>query len=163
MTTSNLTSFPLTSTMKPASVEGSWTFPSGEADTRHHAVIIGSGFGGLFAPKALRRSVRVRVTVVDRTNHHLFQPLLYQVATGILSEGQIAPPIRDVFRNDYSMHVVVGEVQEINPDDHTIGVSEFGRLRHITYDSLIVAGGVVTSYYGHDDYRKNASGMKSLD
>jgi NADH:ubiquinone reductase (H+-translocating) len=163
MTTPNQTSFPLTSTMKPSSVDGSWTFPSGEPDTRHHAVIIGSGFGGLFAAKALRRSVRVRITLVDRTNHHLFQPLLYQVATGILSEGQIAPPIRDVFRNYYSVHVVAGEVKEINPDEYTIGVNEFGSLRHISYDSLIVAGGVVTSYYGHDEYRKNALGMKSLN
>ena len=68
------------------------------SDTRHHVVIIGSGFGGLFAAKALTRAP-VRVTLIDRTNHHLFQPLLYQVATGILSEGQIAPAIRDVFRN----------------------------------------------------------------
>lgn len=136
--------------------------PSGEPDTRHHAVIVGNGFGGLFAAKALRRHP-VRVTVVDRTNHHLFQPLLYQVATGILSEGQIAPAMRDVFRNDYSIRFVVGEVGEINPDEHTIGVNEFGRHRTIAYDSLIVAGGVVTSYYGHDDYRKYASGMKSID
>jgi NADH dehydrogenase len=148
--------------MTPNSQEESWVLPSGEPDTRHHVVIIGSGFGGLFAAKALRRA-RVRVTLVDRTNHHLFQPLLYQVATGILSEGQIAPAIRDVFRNYYSMHVVVGEVQEIRPDEQTIGVSEFGRLRNIAYDSLIVAGGVETNYYGHDQYRKNASGMKSLE
>ena len=136
--------------------------PSGEPDTRHHVVIIGSGFGGLFAARALRRA-RVQVTLVDRTNHHLFQPLLYQVATGILSEGQIAPAIRDVFRNYYSMRFVVGDVQEIDPDQRAIGVIEFGRFRRISYDSLIVAGGVVTSYYGHDDYRKYASGMKSLD
>jgi NADH dehydrogenase len=148
--------------MKATPLEEAWTVPSGEPDTRHHVVIVGGGFGGLFAAKALRR-VRVRVTLVDRTNHHLFQPLLYQVATGILSEGQIAPATRDIFRNYYSTHVVVGEVREINPDEHTIGVSQFDRPRTIGYDSLIVAGGVETTYYGHDDYRKNAPGMKSLD
>jgi NADH:ubiquinone reductase (H+-translocating) len=137
--------------------------PSGEPDTRHHVAIIGSGFGGLFAAKALRSSVRVRVTLVDRTNYHLFQPLLYQVATGILSEGQIAPATRDIFRNYPSMRVVVGEVQQINPDGHTIEVCEFGRPRTIAYDSLIVAGGVEPAYYGHDEYRELALGMKSLD
>lgn len=137
--------------------------PSGEQDTRHHVVIIGSGFGGLFAAKALRSVARVRVTLVDRTNHHLFQPLLYQVATGILSEGQIAPATRDIFRKYRSMRVVVGEVQQINPDEHTIEVSEFGRPRTIAYDSLIVAGGVEPAYYGHDEYREIAPGMKSLD
>lgn len=143
--------------------EAPWVFRSGEPDTRHHVVIIGSGFGGLFAAKSLRRFVRVRVTLVDRTNHHLFQPLLYQVATGILSEGQIAPATRDIFRNYPSMRVVVGEVQQITPDERTIEVSEFGHPRTIAYDSLIVAGGVEPAYYGHDDYKENAIGMKSLD
>ncbi len=148
--------------MKPTPLKENWNFPSGEPDIRHHVVIIGSGFGGLFAARALRR-VRVRVTLIDRTNHHLFQPLLYQVATGILSEGQIAPATRDIFRNYDSMHVVVGEVQQIIPDEHTIEVSQFGGPRTIGYDSLIVACGSNTTYFGHDDYRKNASGMKSLD
>jgi NADH dehydrogenase len=131
-------------------------------DTRPHVVIIGAGFGGLFAAKALRR-VPVRVTLIDRTNHHLFQPLLYQVATGILSEGQIAPAIRDVFRNYASMRVVLGEVDRIEPDRREVKVTEFGRPTTIAYDSLIVAGGAVTSYFGHDDYKHFASGMKSLD
>ena len=143
--------------------ETPWLLPSGEADARHHVVIIGSGFGGLFAAKALRKVVRVRVTLVDRTNYHLFQPLLYQVATGILSEGQIAPATRDIFRNYPSMRVVVGEVQQIDPDGRTIEVTEFGQSRTIAYDSLIVAGGVEPTYYGHDEYRKYASGMKTLD
>jgi NADH:ubiquinone reductase (H+-translocating) len=143
--------------------EAPWVLPSGEADTRHHVVIIGSGFGGLFAAKALRKVVRVRVTLVDRTNHHLFQPLLYQVATGILSEGQIAPATRDIFRNYPSMRVVVGEVRQIDPDGRTLEVTEFGHSRTIAYDSLIVAGGVEPTYYGRDEYRKFASGMKSLD
>jgi NADH dehydrogenase len=123
---------------------------------------VGCGFGGLFAAKALRR-VPVRVTLIDRTNHHLFQPLLYQVATGILSEGQIAPAIRDVFRNYASMNVMLAEVESIDPDAREIRASEFGSPVIVTYDSLIVAGGAVTSYFGHDGYEREASGMKSLD
>ena len=126
-------------------------------------VIIGSGFGGLFAAKALRRAP-VDLTVIDRTNHHLFQPLLYQVTTGILSEGQIAPPIRDVLRHNPSAHVVLGEVTDIDPVAHTVATTELsGRKVAIGYDSLIVAAGAVISYYGHDEFRQWASGMKSLN
>jgi NADH dehydrogenase len=135
---------------------------SNQEDTRHHVVIIGSGFGGLFAAKSLRR-VPVRVTMIDRTNHHLFQPLLYQVATGILSEGQIAPATRDIFRNYASMDVVMADVRSIDPHSHTIDAIEFGQPVTFSYDSLIVAAGAVTSYFGHDEYRTEAWGMKSLD
>jgi len=132
-------------------------------DTRHHVVIIGSGFGGLFAAKALRRAP-VRITVIDRTNHHLFQPLLYQVATGILSEGQIAPPIRDVLRHNPAVHVVLGEVTGVDAVAHTVATTLLGGHQvDIAYDSLIVAAGAVTSYYGHDEFRADASGMKSLN
>ena len=132
-------------------------------DTRHHVVIIGCGFGGLFAAKALRR-VPVRVTLIDRTNHHLFQPLLYQVTTGILSEGQIAPPIRDVLRHHPSLRVVLGEVESIDPAARTVTTTELGGARAtFSYDSLIVAAGAVTSYFGHDDFRSAACGMKSLN
>jgi NADH dehydrogenase len=137
--------------------------PAGREDTRHHVVIIGSGFGGLFAAKALRRAP-VRVTVIDRTNHHLFQPLLYQVATGILSEGQIAPAIRDVLRHYPSVDVVLGEVNGIDPATRTITATEVsGATATLAYDSLIVAGGSVPSYFGHDDFRKSSCGMKTLD
>ena len=131
-------------------------------DTRHHVVIVGAGFGGLFAAKALRR-MPVRVTLIDRTNHHLFQPLLYQVATGILSEGQIAPASRDIFRHYGSMNIVLGEVQTVDPDRRSVDVLEFGSTRTVGYDSLIVAAGSATSYFGHDEYRAHALGMKSLD
>jgi NADH:ubiquinone reductase (H+-translocating) len=132
-------------------------------DTRHHVVIIGCGFGGLFAAKALRRAP-VRVTLIDRTNHHLFQPLLYQVATGILSEGQIAPAVRDVLRHHRSLRVVLGEVESIDPAARTVTAIELGGdSTTFSYDSLIVAGGAVPTYYGHDEFRAAACGMKSLD
>ena len=134
----------------------------GAADGRHHVVIIGCGFGGLFAARALKHEP-VRVTVVDRTNHHLFQPLLYQVATGILSEGQIAPAIRDVLRNHPSLNVVLADVQRIDPEARQVHADEFGHPLTIDYDSLILAGGASTSYFGHDEFRASAAGLKSLD
>jgi len=134
----------------------------GETDPRHHVVIIGCGFGGLFASRALKRAP-VRVTLIDRKNHHLFQPLLYQVATGILSEGQIAPAIRDVLRNYPSFQVVLAEVEHIDVAAREVHANEFGRPLTIGYDSLIVAGGATTSYFGHDEFRAAGCGMKSLD
>jgi NADH dehydrogenase len=134
----------------------------GDGDARHHVVIIGCGFGGLFAAKALKREA-VRVTLIDRTNHHLFQPLLYQVATGILSEGQIAPAIRDVLRNHPSMNVVLADVVRIDTEARVVHADEFGHPLAVGYDSLIVAGGSTTSYFGHDEFRAYAAGMKSLD
>jgi NADH dehydrogenase len=133
-----------------------------DGDTRHHVVIVGCGFGGLFAARALKNEP-VRVTIIDRTNHHLFQPLLYQVATGILSEGQIAPAIRDVLRRYKSVRVVLGAVEHIDLAARRVHVDEFGKPLTIDYDSLIVAGGAMTSYFGHDEFRQAASGMKSLD
>ncbi len=132
------------------------------AERRHHVVIIGCGFGGLFAVRALKREP-VRVTLIDRTNHHLFQPLLYQVATGILSEGQIAPAIRDVLRKYEDLRVILAEVEHVDVDARVVHADEFGRPLTIPYDSLIVAGGATTSYFGKDEFRAAASGMKSLD
>ena len=103
---------------------------------RHHVVIVGGGFGGLFAAKALRRA-DVDVTVVDRTNHHLFQPLLYQLATGILSEGDIAPPIRDILRHQRNARVLLGEVVEVDLDARRVTLDTAGELCAIGYDSLI--------------------------
>jgi NADH dehydrogenase len=139
---------------------GSAVVGSVEAD--HHVVILGCGFGGLFAARALKRAP-VRVTIIDRTNHHLFQPLLYQVATGILSEGQIAPAIRDVLRRMRNLRVVLAEVREIDLSTRTIHADEFGRPQIIEYDSLIVACGSTPTYYGHDEFRRAAHGMKTLD
>ena len=134
---------------------------------RHRVVVIGSGFGGLFATKALRRA-DVDVTVIDRTSHHLFQPLLYQVATGILSEGEIAPPTRDILRRQSNARVLLGNVDTIDlaarTVTHEIRRSRGPAKRTVTpYDSLIVAAGSSQSYFGNDHFAEFAPGMKSID
>ncbi len=128
----------------------------------HRVVIVGCGFAGLFAAKALRRA-DVEVVVVDRTNHHLFQPLLYQVATGVLSEGDVAPPIRDVLRHQRNVRVVLGEVVDVDIDDRKLTIGTLGRETTLSYDSLIVATGASQSYFGHDEYARDAPGMKTID
>ena len=128
----------------------------------HRVVIVGCGFAGLFAAKALRRAP-VEVVVVDRTNHHLFQPLLYQVATGVLSEGDIAPPIRDVLRHQRNARVVLGGVVDVDVAGRRLTVDTLGRETTLRYDSLIVATGASQSYFGHDEYARDAPGMKTVD
>src|SRR4051794_41501969 len=129
---------------------------------RPRVVIIGSGFGGLFAAKALRRA-DVDVTVVGKTSHHLFQPLLYQVATGILSEGEIAPSTREVLRHQKNARVVLGEVTDIDLDARTVTSTVLGRTTVHEYDELIVAAGAGQSYFGNDQFAEFAPGMKSID
>ena len=132
--------------------------------SRHRVVIVGSGFGGLFAAKSLGRAPEsIDVTLIDRTNHHLFQPLLYQVATGILSEGEIAPATRDVLRNRKNVAVELAELTGFDLKARQVMVAQPGG-RKVThpYDSLIVAAGVGPSYFGHDEYSKWAPGMKTL-
>jgi NADH:ubiquinone reductase (H+-translocating) len=134
-----------------------------QTDAREHrVVIIGSGFGGLFAARALRRA-KVDVTLLDRTNHHLFQPLLYQVATGVLSEGDIAPPMRDVLRHQENTRVLLGEVVHIDLASRTVSLDTFGTKSTVPYDSLIVAAGAAQSYFGHDEFAIHAPGMKTID
>jgi NADH dehydrogenase len=128
----------------------------------HRVVIVGCGFAGLFAAKALRRAP-VEVVVVDRTNHHLFQPLLYQVATGVLSEGDIAPPIRDVLRHQRNTRVVLGDVVDVDTDERLLSIETLGQIAALSYDSLIVATGASSSYFGHDEYARHAPGMKTID
>jgi NADH dehydrogenase len=128
----------------------------------HRVVVVGCGFAGLFAAKALRRAP-VEVVVVDRTNHHLFQPLLYQVATGVLSEGDVAPPIRDVLRHHRNTRVVLGQVDDVDVDARRLTVDTLGRRTELPYDSLIVATGASQSYFGHDEYAAEAPGMKTID
>jgi NADH dehydrogenase len=128
----------------------------------HRVVIVGCGFGGLFAAKALRRAP-VEVVVIDRTNHHLFQALLYQVATGVLSEGDIAPPIRDVLRRQRNTKVVLGEVVDVDVERREVMIDTLGDATTLVYDSLIVATGASQSYFGHDEYALDAPGMKTID
>src|SRR5689334_11307444 len=121
----------------------------------HRVVIVGSGFAGLAAARALRRAP-VEVVVVDRTNHHLFQALLYQVATGVLSEGDIAPPIRDVLRHQRNARTVLGEIVDVDGDRRELAIETLGRVDTLAYDSLIVATGASQSYFGHDEYAHDA-------
>jgi NADH dehydrogenase len=128
----------------------------------HRVVIIGAGFGGLSAAKALRRAP-ADVTVVDRTNHHLFQALLYQVATGVLSEGEIAPPTRHVLRRQANTQVLLGDVVDIDLGARTVVAEFLDRRFGVPYDSLIVAAGASQSYFGHDQFARYAPGMKTID
>ncbi len=132
------------------------------AVARHQVVIVGAGFGGLFAARLLRRAP-VQVTLIDRTNHHLFQPLLYQVATGILSEGDVAPATREVLRHHHNVSVLMGEVTGFDLAGRTVAaLSPDGQPLALPYDSLIVAAGAGQSYFGHDEFAQWAPGMKTL-
>jgi len=128
----------------------------------HRVVIIGSGFGGLFAARRLK-GAPVSVTVIARTSHHLFQPLLYQVATGILSEGEIAPPTRDILRHQRNASVLLGEVVDIDLEARTVTSRVIDHQVVREYDSLIVAAGAESSYFGHDEWVSAAPGLKSID
>jgi NADH dehydrogenase len=129
---------------------------------RHRVVIIGGGFGGLAAAKALRRAP-VDVTVVDRQSHHLFQPLLYQVATGVLSQGNVAPPLRDVLRHQSNAQVVLSDVDGVDLERRIVRCRLLDRTWELAYDSLIVAAGAAQSYFGHDEFAVHAPGMKTID
>ena len=128
----------------------------------HRVVIIGAGFGGLFAAKKFK-DADVAVTIVDRTNHHLFQPLLYQVATGILSSGEIAPSIRQILANQDNVRVVKGEVREVDVQAKRVTADLGGKDAVLDYDSLIVAAGAGQSYFGNEHFAEFAPGMKSID
>lgn len=123
-----------------------------------HVVIVGGGFGGLQAAKALGKAP-VRVTVIDRQNYHLFQPLLYQVATAALSPGEIAWPIRSVLHRHPNVHVWMGEVVAVDPERKTVILAD----GEVPYDFLIVAAGARHAYFGRDEWEPLAPGLKSLD
>src|SRR4051795_646191 len=129
---------------------------------RHQVVVIGSGFGGLFGTKALKRA-DVEVTLIARTSHHLFQPLLYQVATGILSQGEIAPSTREILSRQRNAQVLLGEVTGIDLEARTVTSEVLGRKTVTPYDSLLVAAGSSQSYFGNDHFAEFAPGMKSID
>jgi NADH:ubiquinone reductase (H+-translocating) len=125
-------------------------------------VIVGGGFGGLAAAKALKRAP-VRVILIDRTNHHLFQPLLYQVATSVLGPSQIASPIRGILRDQKNTEVLLGEVTGVSVADKCVLVNGLDRKNvRLDYDYLILATGATHSYFGHDEFEKYAPGLKSL-
>jgi NADH dehydrogenase len=132
------------------------------ASTRHRVVVIGSGFGGLFATQALKRA-DVEVTVVARTTAHLFQPLLYQVATGILSEGEIAPATREILKRQGNATVLLGEVTGIDLGSRTVHAGGMAGDLTLRYDSLVVAAGAGQSYFGNDHFARFAPGMKDID
>ena len=138
------------------------TTPAHQNPERHHVVVIGSGFGGLFATQGLKRA-DVDVTIIDRTTTHLFQPLLYQVATGILSEGEIAPSTRTVLKDQANARVLLGSVTDIDLAAHTV-TSRCDDTTTVTrYDSLIVSAGAQQSYLGNDHFAEHAPGLKSVD
>lgn len=129
---------------------------------RHRVVIIGSGFGGLFSAQALKHA-DVDVTLIARTTHHLFQPLLYQVATGILSVGDIAPATRLVLRKQKNTEVMIGNVESIDLEHQTVTSRFLDRETVTEFDSLIVAAGAGQSYFGNDQFAEFAPGMKTID
>ena len=130
---------------------------------RHRVVVVGGGFGGLNAVRALAHA-DVDVTVVDRTNHHLFQPLLYQVAAGILPPGLIAPPLRGVIKKQRNARALLADVTELDLDRRVVhAAGPDGRPLELPYDSLVVAGGATHPYSGHDEFARFAPGMKTVE
>jgi NADH:ubiquinone reductase (H+-translocating) len=125
-------------------------------------IIVGGGFGGLATAKALRKAP-AQILLIDRTNHHLFQPLLYQVATSVLTPGQIGSPIRGIFSRQKNTTVILGEVTGVEKDQKCVIVRNADREEvRLPYDSLILATGVTHSYFGHNEFEKFAPGLKSL-
>jgi NADH:quinone reductase (non-electrogenic) len=127
-----------------------------------HVVIVGGGFGGLAAAKALRNTP-AHITLIDRSNHHLFQPLLYQVATSVLAPGQIGSPIRNILRKQTNTTVILGEVTGLDREKQCIFVDGADQSRvPVSYDFLVLATGVTHSYFGHDEFAAHAPGLKTL-
>jgi NADH dehydrogenase len=127
----------------------------------HRVVIVGGGFGGVRAAKGLEKAP-VHITLIDRTNHHLFQPLLYQVATGVLSPGQIAPALRSLFRRQENVRVVLGDVEDIDLERRVVRAVDNDEI-DVPYDTLIVAAGATHSYFTHPEWAEFAPGMKTID
>jgi NADH:ubiquinone reductase (H+-translocating) len=130
---------------------------------RHQVVVVGGGFGGVRVTRALAR-VQADITIVDRTNHHLFQPLLYQVATGILPDGLIAPALRSVVRKQANARVVLADVQQLDLDGRVVrALAPDGRELTMPYDTLVVAAGSIDTYFGHEEWEAFAPGLKTLE
>jgi NADH:ubiquinone reductase (H+-translocating) len=133
-----------------------------ENKPRHRVVVVGSGFGGLTATKALKRA-DVDVKMIAKTTHHLFQPLLYQVATGIISEGEIAPATRVILRRQKNAQVLLGDVVGIDLENQKVTSELLGHTYVTPYDTLILAAGAGQSYFGNDHFAEFAPGMKTID
>ena len=129
---------------------------------RRHVIIVGAGFAGVFAARELKNA-DVDVTLIDRENHHLFSPLLYQVATGLLSPGDIAPANRQILDDLDNLYIVKGEVKDINVDEQTVTADIGPSRRDFEYDDLILASGGNQSYFGNDHFAQYAPGLKTLD
>ena len=136
--------------------------PGATVSDRHKVVIVGSGFGGLTAAKTLKKA-DVDIKLIARTTHHLFQPLLYQVATGIISEGEIAPATRVILRTQKNAQVLLGDVTGVNLDKKTVRSELLGHTYVTPFDSLVIAAGAGQSYFGNDHFAEFAPGMKSID
>ena len=130
---------------------------------RHRVVVVGGGFGGLNATRFLK-DAPVDVTIIDRTNHHLFQPLLYQVAAGLISPGLIAPAIRATIKKQRNARALLGEVKDLDLDNKVVKAQgPDGRPLDLEYDSLVVAAGATHSYFGKDEFAEFAPGMKTIE
>jgi NADH:ubiquinone reductase (H+-translocating) len=128
------------------------------ADARPHVVIVGGGFGGLYAARGFA-GAPVRVTIIDKRNYHLFRPMLYQVATGLLSADEIAAPLRAILRKQKNVEVLMAEVIGVDPDNQTVETMD----TRLHYDYLILATGIHYNYFGHDDWKQLAPGLDSID
>src|SRR5258705_579787 len=125
-------------------------------------IIVGAGFGGLAAARALKNTP-AEITLIDRTNHHLFQPLLYQVATAVLTPSQIATPIRSILRKQKNTTVILGEVTDADKERQCVFVTNADRKRvPVVYDYLILAAGATHSYFGHNEFEEVAPGLESV-
>jgi len=136
------------------------------SNTPHHVVIVGAGFGGLNAAQSLA-SAPVSITVIDRKNHHTFQPLLYQVATAGLSPGEIAAPIRSILRRHKNVAVLMAEVTGFDLERRVVQTAgqdqDKDKALEVPYDSLIVAAGASHAYFGHDEWQTLAPGLKTIE
>jgi NADH dehydrogenase len=135
-----------------------WWRKEGGMTAKHQVVILGGGFGGLYAAKALKKAP-AQITVLDRRNFHLFQPLLYQVATGSLSPGEIASPLRRVLHSQQNTRVLLGEAVDLDVDRRRVILAD----GEVEYDTLIVATGSTDSYFGHDEWQQRAPGLKTIE